>query len=77
MKCLIFLEGHHETAVCLLMFLMLVGCASKQPSSSPIQKERVELDSGDAIDIQVWPEGAELDSENAEARSLSEKLLDG
>ena len=48
-----------KLAVCLLMFLMLAGCASKQPSSSPIQKERVELDSGDA-----------------EARSLSEKLLD-
>ena len=35
-----------KLAVCLLMFLMLVGCALKQPSSSPIQKERVELDSG-------------------------------
>ena len=67
-----------KLAVCLLMFLMLLGCTSKQPSSSNIdvpEKERVELDSGDAIDIQVWPEGAELDSENAEARSLSEKLL--
>ena len=64
-----------KLAVCLLMFLMLVGCGSKQPSSSPIQKERVELDSGDAIDIQVWEEGMELDSGDAEARSLSEKLL--
>ena len=62
-------------AVCLLMFLMLVGCGSKQPSSSPIQKERVELNSGDAIDIQVWEEGMELDSGGTGASSLSEKIL--
>ena len=68
-----------KCAVCLLMFLMLVGCASKQPSSSKIdvpEKESVELPSGEKLEIQVWPESAELDPENAEPRSLSDKLSD-
>ena len=68
-----------KLGVCLLMFLMLLGCTSKQPSSSNIevpQKEIVELESGDTIDIQVWEEGMELESGDAEAPSFSEKLSD-
>ena len=68
-----------KLGVCLLMFLMFLGCVSKQPSSSNIdipEKESVELPSGDKLEIQVWEEGMELDSGNVEARSLSEKLLD-
>lgn len=67
-----------KLAVCLLTVL-LVGCASKQPSLSNIavpEKETVELESGDKLEIQVWPEGMDLDSGDAEAPSFSEKLSD-
>ena len=68
-----------KLGVCLLMFLMLVGCTSKQPSSSKIdvpEKESVELPSGDKLEIQVWEEGMELDSGDTESPSFSEKLSD-
>ena len=65
--------------ITITLTVLLVGCVSKQPSSSNIdvpEKESLDLPSGDKLEIQVWEEGAELDSENAEARSLSDKLLD-
>ncbi len=68
-----------KLGVCLLMFLILLGCSTKQPSSSNIgvpEKESVELPSGNKLEIQVWEEGMQLESENAEPRSLFEKLSD-
>ena len=77
MKRLYFLAVIMKLGVCLLTVL-LVGCSAKQPSSSNIdvpEKESVELPSGGKLEIQVWEEGMALDSENAEPRSLFEKLL--
>ena len=68
-----------KLGACLLMFMILLGCSAKQPLSSSIdvpEKESVELPSGGKLEIQVWEKGMELPSENAETRSLAEKLSD-